>query len=253
MSIQTGSATLIVLALATAAPASAGQHEEHQPPTAAVPCEQAAQQAAQTLDVLNTRLEAARQTNSPSQMRVAMDDLQATLGSMKAQLSGCAATASAAGTMPGMQHGAPGAADALRAGSATVSPTAQPATPAAELSSSAQSRAGSSAVTVPSRFDITLKTQPTPLKTGANQFEVTVKGADGSPITDVDVSVLFVMPPMPAMRMPEMRNEVTLKSAGGGKYVGDGQVMMAGQWNVTIVVKKNGKEIAEKKATLTSQ
>jgi len=56
--------------------------------------------------------------------------------------------------------------------------------------------------------------QPKDVKTGANAFEVMVKGADGKPVSDRDVSVLFVMPAMPAMKMAEMRNEVKLKPSG---------------------------------------
>lgn len=252
--IQTVSAAVIVLALGAVARASAGQREEHQKPAVAGPCEQAAQQTAQTLDVLSTRLEAARQTNSPSQMRAAMDDLQAALGSMKAQLSGCSATASAAGTMPGMQHGTPGSAAVPPSAVAPVSQPPRPTTSAEEPALSPQSsRTGPRAVASSSGVEITLKTEPAPLKTGANQLEVTVKSADGNPISDADVSVLFVMPTMPGMKMPEMRNEVTLKSAGGGNYAGTGQMMMAGQWDVTVVVKQNGKEIGQKKIALTSR
>jgi hypothetical protein len=35
--------------------------------------------------------------------------------------------------------------------------------------------------------------------------------------------------------------------------VGDGQVLMAGQWTVTDDVNQNGKETAQKKMMLTSQ
>ena len=91
----------------------------------------------------------------------------------------------------------------------------------------------------------------TAVKSGDNQFEVMVKGADGKPIEKADVSVLFVMPPMGAMA--EMRNEVKLKPAGGGKYTGSGNVMMAGKWNVTISVKQNGKETGQKKLTVTAK
>ena len=93
--------------------------------------------------------------------------------------------------------------------------------------------------------------QPMQPKAGDNQFEVMVKGADGKPLTDADVSVLFVMPATPAMG--EMRNEVKLKSAGAGKYTGMGQVMMAGKWNVTVSVKQKGKEVGQKKVALTAK
>ena len=100
---------------------------------------------------------------------------------------------------------------------------------------------------------ITFATQPTPAKAGGNsQFDVTVKDAKGQPIGNADVSVILVMPAMPAMKMAEMRNEVKLKPAGGGKYSGTGQIMMAGQWNVTVSVKQAGKEIGSKKLTLSA-
>ena len=95
--------------------------------------------------------------------------------------------------------------------------------------------------------------QPKAAKIGDNQFEVMVEGADGKPIADADVSVLFVMPAMPAMKMAEMRNEVKLTSAGAGKYTGSGQVMAAGTWNVTISVKQAGKEVGQKKTILNAK
>ena len=184
MKAQIISSVAVWLALGTLAPASGGQHEGHQIPAVAGGCDQAAQQAAQTLDVLNARLEAARQTNSPSQMRAAMDDLQATLGSIRAQLSGCSPTAGASGTMPAMQHGTQGSPAVPQSGVVPVSPNAQPAAPAVEPAPSVQSQTRSNAVGASSRVEITLNTQPTPLQTGANQFEVTVRGADGKPISD---------------------------------------------------------------------
>ena len=95
--------------------------------------------------------------------------------------------------------------------------------------------------------------QPKDVKTGANEFEVMVKGADGKPVSDADVSVLFVMPAMPAMKMAEMRNEVKLKPSGPGMYMGSGNVMMAGKWNVTVSVKQGGKEVGQKKLALTAK
>ena len=101
---------------------------------------------------------------------------------------------------------------------------------------------------------ITFASQPTPAKAGGNsQFDVTVKDAKGQPIVNADVSVTLVMPAMPAMKMAEMRHEVKLKPAGGGKYSGTGEIMMAGQWNVTVSVKQAGKEIGSKKLTLSAK
>ena len=101
-------------------------------------------------------------------------------------------------------------------------------------------------------LDITLTSKPNPPKTGDNAFEVTVKGADGKPITDAEVSVQFYMAAMPQMKMPEMKNTVTLKHQKAGTYVGTGQVMMAGQWDATVMVKRGGKEIGSKKFPITA-
>ena len=101
--------------------------------------------------------------------------------------------------------------------------------------------------------DIMLTSKPSPPKTGENTFEVMVKDATGKAITDAEVTVLFYMPPMPAMKMPEMKNTVTLKHQKDGTYVGMGQVMMAGKWDATVTVKRAGKEIGSKKIPITAQ
>ena len=104
----------------------------------------------------------------------------------------------------------------------------------------------------PAKLHITFQSSPKPTTIGDNTFEVTVKDATGKPVTDADVSVLLVMPAMPAMKMPAMRNEVKLKPSGADKYTGTGQVMMAGRWTVTVSVKQNGAEVGQEKLTLTA-
>ena len=102
------------------------------------------------------------------------------------------------------------------------------------------------------KIDIAFQSLPKPAKTGENTFEVTVTDASRKPVADAEVSVLLTMPAMPAMKMPAMRNEVKLKPAGAGKYTGTGQVMPGGMWTVTVSVKEDGKEIGQKKLTLTA-
>lgn len=116
----------------------------------------------------------------------------------------------------------------------------------------AQAPAKTSTKAKPARLTIMLM-KPTAAKTGDNQFEVMVKGADGKPMADADVSVMLMMPAMPAMKMAEMHSEVMLKPADAGTYTGTGQVMVAGKWNVTVSVKQGGKEIGQKKLTLTAK
>jgi hypothetical protein len=100
-------------------------------------------------------------------------------------------------------------------------------------------------------LDIMLTSKPSPPKTGDNTFEVMVKDAAGKPVTDAEVTATFVMPKMGTM--PEMKNNVTLKHQKEGRYVGTGQVMMAGKWDVTVSVKRAGKEIGSKKFPVTAQ
>ena len=102
-------------------------------------------------------------------------------------------------------------------------------------------------------LDITFVSKPNPPKTGDNNFEVVVKDASGKPVTDAEVSAAFYMPPMPAMKMPEMKNTVALKHQKDGRYAGSGMVMMSGKWDVTVTVKRAGKEIGSKKFPVTAQ
>ena len=100
--------------------------------------------------------------------------------------------------------------------------------------------------------DITLTSAPAQTKVGNNTFEATVKSADGKPITDAEVTAMFYMAAVPAMKMPEMKNTVTLKHEKEGRYAGTGQVMMAGTWDVTVMVKRAGKEIGSRKFPITA-
>jgi hypothetical protein len=100
--------------------------------------------------------------------------------------------------------------------------------------------------------DVTLSTTPDPPKMGENTFEAMVM-MGGQPVTDADVSVELFMPAMPAMNMAEMRNSVALKHEGGGRYRGTGNVMMAGGWDATVSVKRDGMEIGARKVSITAK
>ena len=102
-------------------------------------------------------------------------------------------------------------------------------------------------------LEIALTTKPNPPRTGQNTLEVTVKGRDGKPVTDAEVTALFYMAAMPAMKMPEMRTTVALKHQKEGRYAGDGHVAMAGKWDVTVTVKRVGKEIGSKQFPVTAK
>ncbi|HLG54258.1 MAG TPA: FixH family protein [Vicinamibacterales bacterium] len=254
---------LTVSLVVSALPAWA-QHEGHTTPAAPVAtvnqqqvaaCVQSQQQVMTLVEAGNRRLEMARQTNDPVALRTAVDDFQATLSAVRTQLGSCVELAAAMpATDPHAGHAAPS--------------VAQPATQSSPAApTAADPHAGHTASTAPSatqsqpaparnagNLDITFRTVPAaPRAAAANQFEVTVKDRQGKPVDGAEVSVALYMPAMPAMKMPEMRNEVKLKGTGNGRYVGAGQVMMAGAWTVTVSVKQNGKEIGQQKVTMTAK
>jgi nitrogen fixation protein FixH len=90
--------------------------------------------------------------------------------------------------------------------------------------------------------ELTFKSDPETPKMGENAFEVMVM-QDGKPVDDAQVSVEFHMAAMPQMNMAEMRNKADLKPAGNGMYRGTGHVMMAGNWDVTVMAMRDGQEI----------
>jgi len=111
---------------------------------------------------------------------------------------------------------------------------------------------GAPAGSAQSGTDITLKTNPDPVTTGENTFEVMLM-QNGKPVTDATVSTEFYMAAMPSMNMPEMRTKTDLTHVGNGMYRGNGQVTMAGKWDVTVMVMRGGQEIGSKKVTLTAK
>jgi hypothetical protein len=102
-----------------------------------------------------------------------------------------------------------------------------------------------------SALDIRLM-QPVHVMTGDNPFEVVVKMPDGRVVSDADVTVSFVMSAWPVRRIPEIRRELQLKSAGDGRYTGSWTFERAGRWDTTIHVTKDRKEIGRRGLILTA-
>lgn len=140
-------ALLLAAALIVSASAAhARQAPSTSPPTTASAevrqCAQSQMVVDRLLSTANTRLEAARQTNSARDMRAAVDELQATLRDVRAQLAPCAnvqpATDAHAGhAMPNVQQpaaatpGTPAVAPAAKPPAGAVDPHAGHAMPAA--------------------------------------------------------------------------------------------------------------------------
>ncbi len=100
--------------------------------------------------------------------------------------------------------------------------------------------------------EITFTSDPGPVKLGENTFEVMVMDG-GAAVADAMVTAEFFMPAMPSMNMAEMRTKTDLAHAGNGVYRGKGQVMMAGNWDVTVMAMRNGQELGAKKLTVAAK
>ena len=103
------------------------------------------------------------------------------------------------------------------------------------------------------RLDIAFRSDPDPPKSGGNQFEVSVRDAAGEPIPDGEVTVVFFMAAMPTMNMPAMKTEAALAHVEKGVYRGTGEVMMAGRWNVSVLVTRAGERIGSSQLTVVAQ
>jgi hypothetical protein len=109
-----------------------------------------------------------------------------------------------------------------------------------------------SQVTSP-KLDIGFRNNPDPPRAGPNAIEVTLKLADGKTVDDAQVTVVYYMPAMPSMSMPEMKTSVTLRPAGNGIYRGNGSLAMGGTWNVTIAAKQAGKSLGSRKLSVVAK
>lgn len=87
-----------------------------------------------------------------------------------------------------------------------------------------------------------------------NTFQATLIDAAGKPISDAQMTVTLVMPAMPSMNMPEMRNAFALTwSPNQQAYTGKGTVPMSGSWNTTVEAQKGGAVITSARTRLTAK
>jgi hypothetical protein len=100
---------------------------------------------------------------------------------------------------------------------------------------------------------ITFRTKPDPPRVGDASVEVAVNDAAGQPLSGAEVSALLAMPAMPSMNHPAMRSESTLRDAGNGVYRGSVQIMMAGRWDVTVTVTRDGRIAGSRQFSLVAR
>jgi nitrogen fixation protein FixH len=116
--------------------------------------------------------------------------------------------------------------------------------PAETTASQAPATAGQSSAA--GQVGLEFRSTPDPPASGDNTYEVTVTQADGSPVTDATVTVVFSMPAMPTMGMPAMRSEAPLAHQGSGRYIGKGQLEMNGTWSVLVTASRGADEIGRR-------
>ncbi|HTB98714.1 MAG TPA: efflux RND transporter periplasmic adaptor subunit [Terracidiphilus sp.] len=95
-------------------------------------------------------------------------------------------------------------------------------------------------------------THPSPPQKGANTVRVKLTGADGKPLTGVQVNIVFFMPAMPAMGMAASHAEANLADRGNGAFEGSLQLSSGGTWSATITVSRNGQTLATKKLSVSA-
>lgn len=100
---------------------------------------------------------------------------------------------------------------------------------------------------------IEYRADPEPPREGDNEIEVKVTQADGSPLTDAQVSVTYYMPAMSSMNMPEMRDRFPLAHQDQGTYSGTARLSMGGTWQVTVDVVQTGESIGKKRFTIIAR
>ncbi len=192
-------------------------------------CQEHCQATSKTIDQLTRTIEEAKTSNDPAKMRAALDQAQQPLTDMKEHMNMCR-------NMMGMMQKMHGMGGMMGGGM---------------MSQGRQSASGGA--DQKSVVDIAFTSEPNPPRMGENTFEVTVKAADGTRVTDAEVALNFYMAAMPSMNMSEMRNTVRLQHVGGGRYRGTGNVAMAGRWDVTVVATKAGEQIGSRTVAVTAK
>ncbi len=95
---------------------------------------------------------------------------------------------------------------------------------------------------------MTMESTPSPPQTGANTVVITVTQA-GAPVTDASVTGEFFMPVMESMG----KTTAEFRHDGGGRYTGQGNLSMAGSWQVTVTARRGDRTLAMRTFNLTAK
>jgi len=111
---------------------------------------------------------------------------------------------------------------------------------------------GASAASSAPLGSVEITTNPSPPHKGSNEVLATIRDAAGRQVTDVDVSVGFFMPAMPAMGMAAMRVEAKATPKENGVYAASVDLQSGGTWNVTVTADKGGRPIASRQLSISA-
>ena len=95
---------------------------------------------------------------------------------------------------------------------------------------------------------LTLATQPEKTTAGENTLRLKVTDKSGKPVTDAQVSFQYTMT-MPGMAL----SKAEAKHSKDGFYETKANFGMAGEWEVTVTVRRPGQKEIQEKFKLTAQ
>jgi len=84
-------------------------------------------------------------------------------------------------------------------------------------------------------FEVGIAVDPSTPRVGDNRLIIEVRDADGAPISDVNIEAFAQMPAMGAM--PAMRAPADFTEVAKGRYEGDVNLEMRGEWPLTVRIK----------------
>lgn len=87
-------------------------------------------------------------------------------------------------------------------------------------------------------FDVLVAIDKNPPAMGKNHVTIDIKDPAGKSVTDATVRVEYSMPPMPGMPPMNYKADAALKD---GKYTAVMDISMAGSWNITVKITRDGK------------
>jgi membrane fusion protein, copper/silver efflux system len=84
-------------------------------------------------------------------------------------------------------------------------------------------------------LEIAIDIEPKTARVGDNKLMIEVRDADGRPVDNLEIDAFAQMPAMGAM--PAMRAPAGLQKMDGGRYEGNVELSMRGEWPLTVTLK----------------